>query len=310
VLTDSCRSATSVGGRTVALPGGYRDAAGVLQVAADIAPLTGFAEEQLAEPFDARTRPTLVTRLLAGCVSALGTRSAVDAIRGLLVADREFLVLKLRQLTFGSRVQATLVCPECDRRLDMEFDIDALPVEIRHPLADTEVLELSHAAAFVDATGVEHRAVEFRLPTGVDEEAVAAGEARDVAEASATLLERCLVRVGNIAPVDRATARGLNALARTEIEERMETVAPQIGLEMDVGCPECGRVFVEVLDCAALLFEELSLERGQLYRDVHHLALHYHWSEPEILALPRSKRQAYLELLRAEARFAPLPEES
>ena len=34
-----------------------------------------------------------------------------------------------------------------------------------------------------------------------------------------------------------------------------------------------------------------------LYRDVHHLALHYHWSEGEILAMPRSKRLRYLSLL-------------
>jgi hypothetical protein len=296
---------------TVALPGGYRDADGILRIAAEIAPLTGFAEEQLAEPFDARTRPTLVTRLLAGCVSTPGARGTqVDAVRALLVADREFLVLKLRQLTFGSRVQATLVCPECQGKLDMEFDVDALPVETRHPAADTEVLQLSPAAVFLDSTGEEHRTVEFRLPRGADEEAVAAAGPRSVDEASDALLERCLVRVGSIAPVDGATVRALDVRTRASIEERMDAIAPQLGLEMDVTCPECNTVFVEVLDCAALFFEELRLERGQLYRDVHHLALGYHWSEPEILALPRVKRQGYLELLRAERRFAPHAEES
>ncbi|HEX7048849.1 MAG TPA: hypothetical protein VF188_01455 [Longimicrobiales bacterium] len=34
-----------------------------------------------------------------------------------------------------------------------------------------------------------------------------------------------------------------------------------------------------------------------LYREVHHLAFHYHWSEAEILAMTRSKRQRYLSLL-------------
>ena len=33
-----------------------------------------------------------------------------------------------------------------------------------------------------------------------------------------------------------------------------------------------------------------------LYRQVHHLALRYHWSEADILALPRSKRVRYLTL--------------
>ncbi|WP_158497826.1 DUF6760 family protein [Pseudoxanthomonas suwonensis] len=37
------------------------------------------------------------------------------------------------------------------------------------------------------------------------------------------------------------------------------------------------------------------LER--LYEETHVLAMHYHWSEPQILALPRSKRQRYLALI-------------
>jgi hypothetical protein len=39
----------------------------------------------------------------------------------------------------------------------------------------------------------------------------------------------------------------------------------------------------------------MNLDR--LYTEVHHLALRYHWSEQQILALPRSKRQRYLALL-------------
>jgi len=38
-----------------------------------------------------------------------------------------------------------------------------------------------------------------------------------------------------------------------------------------------------------------SLDR--LYQEVHVLALHYHWSEHRILALPAAKRQRYLALL-------------
>src|ERR1035438_176521 len=37
-----------------------------------------------------------------------------------------------------------------------------------------------------------------------------------------------------------------------------------------------------------------------LYRQVHYLAYHYHWAEPEIMAMPRIKRQKYIELLAGE----------
>jgi hypothetical protein len=36
---------------------------------------------------------------------------------------------------------------------------------------------------------------------------------------------------------------------------------------------------------------------GGLYEEVHHLAFHYHWSEREILDMPRAKRRRYLALL-------------
>lgn len=34
-----------------------------------------------------------------------------------------------------------------------------------------------------------------------------------------------------------------------------------------------------------------------LYQEVHLMALHYHWSEADILRLPFSKRRRYLQLL-------------
>ena len=35
----------------------------------------------------------------------------------------------------------------------------------------------------------------------------------------------------------------------------------------------------------------------RLYEEIHVLAMHYHWSEAAILALPRNKRQRYLALV-------------
>jgi hypothetical protein len=41
---------------------------------------------------------------------------------------------------------------------------------------------------------------------------------------------------------------------------------------------------------------------NQLYRDVHYLALHYHWSENEIMCMTTSKRKQYIDLLEDELR--------
>ena len=37
-----------------------------------------------------------------------------------------------------------------------------------------------------------------------------------------------------------------------------------------------------------------------LYREVHYLAYHYHWSESEIMAMTRDKRHTYIDVLADE----------
>ena len=41
-------------------------------------------------------------------------------------------------------------------------------------------------------------------------------------------------------------------------------------------------------------------ELNQLFEQVHALALMYHWSEKDILSLPRKKRQMYVNMLKRE----------
>jgi len=41
-------------------------------------------------------------------------------------------------------------------------------------------------------------------------------------------------------------------------------------------------------------------ELNQFFEQVHTLALMYHWSEKDILSLPRKKRQMYVNMLKRE----------
>ena len=55
-------------------------------------------------------------------------------------------------------------------------------------------------------------------------------------------------------------------------------------------------------DLPRFLLAECQTSRDLLYREVHYLAYHYHWSEQEILALSREKRRTYLAILAEELR--------
>jgi hypothetical protein len=87
---------------TCLLPGGYVDEGGALHREVELAPLSGREEEWLADRKHAGS-VTLVTAILSRCMHRLGTISPVpiELVRRLLVADRQYLLLKLREVTFG-----------------------------------------------------------------------------------------------------------------------------------------------------------------------------------------------------------------
>ena len=84
------------------LPGGYVDGAGVVHRQVELAPLSGREEEFLAANHGWESA-TLVTSVLSRCIRRIGTISPVSegVARDLLVADRQVLLLKLREATFG-----------------------------------------------------------------------------------------------------------------------------------------------------------------------------------------------------------------
>jgi len=288
-------------GMTQTLPGGYWDSAGVLHRDFELAELTGHEEELLAQTRGTETS-SLVSAVLSRCVRRLGGISPVteEVASQLLIADRQYLLLKLREATFGDVVRADLFCPwaECGRRVSLEFSLADLPVEESTERAPFYTFTLSALASGEEDP--EMRAVSFRLPNGSDQEAVSGLLAVNEAEALSRLLARVIQGIGPRSAANVEEIAALSPLAREEIEAEMERVAPKIELNMETSCPECGRSFAVPFDLHRFFFGELRTDCEFLYRQVHYLAYHYHWAEPEIMAMPRTKRQKYIELLAGE----------
>ena len=77
------------------------------------------------------------------------------------------------------------------------------------------------------------------------------------------------------------------------IEAALDEVSPWVVTEVAGSCPACGATHPVALDPYVVMRGPAS----ELYDEVHTLAWHYHWSEAEILALPRARRQLYLRLI-------------
>ncbi len=222
------------------LPGGYIYEGDVYSEV-ELKQITGREEELIAE-MEGEGEASVTTALLTSCIKRLGLLSPVskDMARNMLVGDRDFLLMKLCQITFGDKVEATLACPACSINMDVDFSLNQIEVKRKNQDSQTFTMELSPLAAYEDEEGNKHRNVEFRLPKGGDLETIEG--IRNEADAVTKLLSRCIKRVGDKI-MDENIARSLTALARREIEKNMSELAPGVELDLDIVCYECQHSF-------------------------------------------------------------------
>jgi len=250
---------------------------GVPHPDAELRPPTGEDEAWLLETGGSLLPARRTTLLLHRCLLRLGPLAPVplEAVRSLPVGDREALLLHLRRLTLGEVVSCVLRCPGCGERMDLDLQVRDLLVAPTIPGPERH-------EAVLDG----HR-VCFRLPNGGDQEEAAELARIDPDAAADLLLHRC---VGE-------PQEDLPSSAAERLSGLMAELDPQAELTLELICPACGHAFSTIFDAGSHLFQELRHQGLRLYREVHLLAFHYHWSEREILEMPARKRRLYLDLL-------------
>lgn len=235
-------------------------------------------------PHAART-----SELLGRCLSLDGgaTPAGAAAARRLTVGDREALLLHLHRLTCGDRLDLVAACAHCGQRLELELRAGVLLTPTEEACEAERRLELSGPDGAVP--------VRVRLPTGEDLERAARRAMEDEEEAARELLRACVLEIGGGGDVGELSAELEEALA-----ERLGELDPQAEIRLSASCPHCRADIELAFDAGELVHGEIEGARDRLLREVHLLALYYHWSEAEILAMPARRRRRYLELL-AEA---------
>jgi hypothetical protein len=216
------------------------------------------------------------TALLARCLVRLGPREPPgdEHVRGLAAGDREALLLRLRRLTLGDRLDLVLSCPACGEALGLELRVGELLVPPYDDWAPEHSLALDEVR------------VSFRLPTGGDLEAAARVAAVDPGAGARLVLERCVLRVEG--------APDLPAEAAEAVAARMAELDPQADVVLEMPCAVCGHRFAVSLDAGDLLARELAGRADVLLHEIHLLALHYGWQESELLAMGTRRRRRYI----------------
>lgn len=200
------------------------------------------------------------------------------------VTDVEVLLLELRRLMFGDLVRGDAVCPSegCGARVDVAFGVREYvmhhaprPASAARPADEEGWFTLSNAA------------VRFRLPLASDRMAV-----DDKRDADRQMIARCV-------DPPELPARLLGRVARA-----LGALAPPLADAIQGVCPECGESIAIWFDPQEFALRELRGEAAYVFDEIHLLASRYHWSEADILAMPRSRRRQYAELIRDEVPLA------
>lgn len=193
------------------------------------------------------------------------------------VTDFEWTLLLLRRYLFGDLVRTSASCtqPDCGAKIDISFRIgdylQQFPIKIP---ADVE--RLSEPGWF-SLTG---KNVKFRLPNGNDQQVLS-----QVSQPELELQKLCVI------------PNNLSGDLLQKVEDSLESMAPSISGFLSGACPECGCMGDFYFDVKTYVLLELLDQAKFVYEDVHLLARHYHWSEEDILNLPRQRRYRYVEAI-------------
>ena len=193
------------------------------------------------------------------------------ALAALPLGARDGLLLDLREMLFGSRLNAIADCPDCGERLETEFPVEA----IRDRSAPAPPVEIA-----VVADGV---ALRCRLPATLDLLAIPQGA--DAATARGLLLARC---------VEGSPA--LTEVAAAQVSSALAAVDPKATIDLALKCPACGIDFSAAFDIAAWVVAEAHDWAQRMLGEIATLARAFGWGEADVLALGPARRRAYLEL--------------
>lgn len=242
------------------LPIGYADEEGKQHRAVVLRKMTGKEEAILADRRNQRNGGKLVTELIHSCMVKLGDlpKNGASTVENMYSADRNFLLLKLRTITFGPELQARYTCPECNEAVQVVENLDELPVRSISDGESPDDVMVALEDGYQDKDGQTHKAMRLRLPTGTDESAVAPQIRQNVSLGKNALLARCLKSLGDV-PKHRLEAIGPKIFAdltltdRRLIDKALNQGAPGVDLIRQIDCPGCGTSFKANLDMTHFL---------------------------------------------------------
>ena len=150
----------------------------------EVRELTGEDEERLAKA-KTSSDPTKFYQTLLECGTVdIGGKDPEDVTPGMLVGDREALLLGIRKATYGPEIElGEVYCVECDEAFEGSIDVDDIPIR---PLKGETTFEVKLRKG---------GKAQVRLPVGADQMAAVKDPGLTESERNSLVLSRCVVTI-------------------------------------------------------------------------------------------------------------------
>jgi hypothetical protein len=216
--------------------------------------------------------PFLVTDLLRRCVSLTD-----EAAWKMPVGARTGAIADLAILSSSQALVVALRCPHagCHEALEIEFERD-------------ELRAIADRSCDTVKVCINGDSLELRRPTGQDQRHWLATTWADHETARTGMLASLLVTPSWNPPDSSAVAA---------LEKELARIDPLVAFTLSVACPACGQTAEHTLDLQRHALVTLRRIHEQLFESVARLAMHFHWTEAEIFALPLWRRERYLAMM-------------
>lgn len=219
------------------LPMGLLTEGGKILSEVEVKELDGFAEEKLAKASQS-TEPGrwLQTLLECGVESIGGTTVTSEMLKSLLIGDRDFLALAIRNATYGPVVEfGEHICPTCSETFDLNVDIRDVPIRKYEGDREFEVPFKTGGSALV------------RFPDGADQMAFFEDLEASEAQRRTVMLAQCVIALtdahGNTEPIagfEGSMIRSLSVAKRDTIVKAISEMQPGPRYDEVVFTHDCG----------------------------------------------------------------------
>jgi hypothetical protein len=199
------------------------------------------------------------------------------------IGNRDAALLLLREKIFGKKLLNTVVCPECESKLEWEGSTRDLL--IKHP-----DLESAKSEYDLEENGY---LVRFRLPNSNDISFALERERPEVSDK--LIMLRCIIEAWESGR--SIQQEKLPESIMEKISLKMEHLDPQANININLKCPECENEWTSQFHILSYLWTEINHWAINMMQDVDSLAREYGWTEEEIFRLSAFRRQTYISII-------------